>query len=89
MFNRESSTRRWPSDSTLVDVSQEQEVQYWAHRLRVSSGMLKSTVRRVGAQFGDVAAAIEKKREEMPYVSHRADYRPPSWTVVHQARIEG
>ena len=60
--NSSSETGTWPTDSTVVDATRENEMLFWAKRFRVSIGMLRQTVRSVGSRFGDVAAFLKRRR---------------------------
>jgi len=62
MVSSIKDTKTWPTDSTIVDVTREQELLFWSKRLQVSIGMLRQTVRSVGPRLGDVEAFLNQRR---------------------------
>jgi len=56
------STVRWPQDGTRLNIEDEKELQFWAHRFRVGRELLKRVVTSVGPRFKDVAAQISYRR---------------------------
>jgi hypothetical protein len=55
-------TRRWPNATTRINVGDAQELDFWAHRLRVSREMLKRAVWKVGERYLDVDRYLYQKR---------------------------
>lgn len=55
-------TLRWPEESTRVDIHRDDELTFWCKCFRVSPGMLRQAIERVGQKFKDVSAFLEAKR---------------------------
>jgi alpha-glucosidase (family GH31 glycosyl hydrolase) len=62
MATADRKTVHWPDDSTYVDVTREDAVDFWSKRFRVSPGKLKQAVRTVGARFKDVDHHLKDNR---------------------------
>ena len=61
-MNKNDPTIRWPEDSTVLNIEDETELQFWARRFRVGRELLKRVVASVGPRFKDVAAQISYRR---------------------------
>jgi len=61
-MGKNDPTVRWPQDSTLLHIEDENELQFWALRFRVGRELLKRVVESVGPRFKDVAAQIRYQR---------------------------
>ncbi len=54
MATTEKKTIQWPQDSTYVDVTSADSLEFWSRRFRVSPGKLKQAVRTVGTRFKEI-----------------------------------
>lgn len=53
-------------ERTHIDVNDEGDVEYWAHRLGVTRQQVVDTVRRVGHRAGDVERALGRTSAAKP-----------------------